>query len=389
MADRQVSVPDRPLRVLRVIARMNVGGPALQVVALQRGLDPARYETRLVVGTVGAGEADYLALRAPDVSATVIPGLGRRINVRGEPLALGALARLIRDFRPDIVHTHTAKAGVLGRIAARCGRVPITVHTFHGHLLHGYFRPSIRRGIVLVEGRLARRTTALVAVGSQVRDDLVAAGIGRREQFTVVPPGVAVPMHDRADARAALGLPAHGEVITFVARLTAVKRPERFLEMAALVAQEHPSACFVIVGEGPYLERLRTQARPMGERVRFLGWRGDVDMVYAASDLVVLTSVNEGMPVSLIEAAAAGRPVVSTNVGSVAEVVEHGVSGLLVTEDVKAIAAAVSRLLGDETLRIRMGDAAARLAEERFGQGRLVNDIDELYQRLAGALSTR
>jgi hypothetical protein len=167
-----------PVRVLRLIARMNVGGPALQVVALQRGLDPERFESRLLIGEPGEGEADYLQLRAPDVEATLVPGLGRSIRAAGDARALAAVIGEIRRFRPDIVHTHTAKAGVLGRIAAGVTRVPHVVHTFHGHLLHGYFGAAGRRAVVTTERVLARRTDVLAAVGAQVRDDLLAAGIG-------------------------------------------------------------------------------------------------------------------------------------------------------------------------------------------------------------------
>jgi glycosyltransferase involved in cell wall biosynthesis len=374
-----------PLRVLRLIARTNVGGPALQVSTLARGLDPARFEQRLLVGSVEDDEADYLELRAPDVEVVRVPGLGRRVRGADELRALRAIRREIVAFRPDIVHTHTAKAGALGRVAAWSARVPITVHTFHGHLLHGYFRPSVTRAVVLVERALAARTTHLVAVGSNVRDDLLAAGIGRPDKFSVVPPGVTVSTPPRAAARAELGLDDAGPVNAFVARLTAIKRPERVVAVARELASSHPDAVVVIVGEGALLEDLRAQAAPLGDRVRFLGWRADVDRIYAAADVVLLTSANEGMPVSLIEAAAAGRPAVSTRVGSVAEVVEDGVTGLLVPEDVAALTAAVRTVLDDDERRAAMGAAAAERADRLFGSRRLVEQTAELYERLAAA----
>ncbi len=182
------------IRVLRVIARMNVGGPALQVTALADGLDPERFEQRLLVGNVGEGEADYLDLRAPHVEATRVRGLGRSPDPTGDARALAALVREMREFRPHIVHTHTAKAGVLGRSAAVLARVPIRVHTFHGHLLHGYFSPRVTSAVTAVERAFADMTTRLVAVGRQVRDELLAAGIGRPDQYVVVPPGVALPV---------------------------------------------------------------------------------------------------------------------------------------------------------------------------------------------------
>lgn len=372
------------LRVLRVIARMNVGGPALQVTGLLDGMDPDRYDHRVLTGHVGPDEADYLALRAPDAAVQYVDGLGRSVRAAADVRALRTLIKEVRAFRPHVVHTHTAKAGVLGRLAARACGVPALVHTFHGHLLHGYFSPAVTRAVVLTERSLARGSTRLVAVGSQVRDDLLAAGIGRAEQYVVVPPGLALPpAPTREEARTALGLPLSAPVVTLVARLTAVKRPERFVEVARALAEQHPAAVFAICGEGALLPELRRQAAGLGDRVRFLGWRGDVETVYAATDLVVLTSDNEGMPVSLIEAALSGVPAVATRVGSVAEVVADGETGILVEPEVAALSAAVDRLLSDNVLRQRMATAAAHRAEALFGRRRLVDDIERLYEQIA------
>ena len=375
------------LRVLRVIARMNVGGPALQVVALMRGLDGTRFEHRLAVGAVGADEADYLALRASDVPVMRIPGLGRALRGRDDARALGHLVHVMRSFRPHIVHTHTAKAGALGRVAAELTGVPVTVHTFHGHLLNGYFSPLRSRAVTRVERVLARRTTRLVAVGARVRDELLAAGIGRPGQYVVVPPGVDLaPPPSQAKARAELGLPPHAATVSFVGRVTGVKAPLRFLDVARRVLEQRPATMFVVAGEGDLLPAMRTAAADLGPRCRFLGWRADVETVHAASDVALLTSDNEGMPVSLIEAALAGRPAVATDVGSVAEVVRHGVTGYVVQPDPAALAASTLRLLGEEDLCRRMGRAAREHAAGSFGATRLVADTDRLYQRLAADL---
>lgn len=372
------------LRVLRIIARMNVGGPALQVTGLLDGMDPERFDHRVLTGHVGPGEADYLALRAPHAAVQHVDGLGRSVRAAADLRAMRTLIREIRAFRPHIVHTHTAKAGVLGRVTARACGVPAVVHTFHGHLLHGYFSPFVTRAVVLTERGLARSSTRLVAVGTQVRDDLLAAGIGRPEQYVVVPPGLALPpAPDRASARTSLGLPLDGHVVTLVARLTAVKRPERFVEVARVLVGRHPDAVFAVCGEGDLLPELQRQAADLGDRVRFLGWRGDVETVYAATDLVVLTSDNEGMPVSLIEAALSGVAAVATRVGSVAEVVADGETGLLVEPSVPALSQAVGLLLADESLRGRLASAAGPRAEALFGRGRLVADIERLYEQIA------
>ena len=196
----------RTLRVMRIIARMNVGGPALQAVTLMRGLPADQFEQRLYTGFVGPDEADYIDLRAPGLTVHRLPTLGRHIGLADDARALVALTAEMRCFRPHIVHTHTAKAGTLGRVAAILARAPGRVHTFHGHLLHGYFGPHTSRLIVGAESALARRTDRLVAVGTQVRDDLLGAGIGQPGQYTVVPPGTRLgPLPDRLCGAQRLG----------------------------------------------------------------------------------------------------------------------------------------------------------------------------------------
>jgi glycosyltransferase involved in cell wall biosynthesis len=376
-------VPAGTVRVLRVIARLNVGGPALQAAVLSRDLDPDRFEQRLVAGALGPREGDYVALRAPDLQVSYLPGLGRAPHAVDDLRALAGLVQTIRRFRPDIVHTHTAKAGVLGRLAARMCGVPATVHTFHGHLLNGYFSPLVSRGVVDVERIFARGTTRLVAVGDQVRRDLLAAGIGRPDQYTVVAPGVRLPPPPpRAMARHQLGLPTDRRVVSFVARLTAVKRPDRFAQMAAIVASRHPETLFVAVGDGELAGDLASRAATAGVPLRLLGWRSQMEAVYAASDVVVLTSDNEGMPVSLIEAQAAGVPCVTTRVGSAPEVIADGETGFVTGSDPSELARAVDRLLEDEVLRSSMGRAAARRAESRFGPERLASDVARIYEEV-------
>jgi glycosyltransferase involved in cell wall biosynthesis len=377
-------MPDRRLRVLRVIARMNVGGPALQVSGLIRGLDPMRFEHRVLAGRVGPDETDFAALRAPDLPLIDAPDLGRSVRAASDVRALSHLVREMRQFRPDIVHTHTAKAGALGRLAAAVSGVPAVVHTFHGHLLRGYFSPAVTRAVVQTERALARRSDRLVAVGGHVRDDLLAARIGKPQQYVVVAPGLELPAPpSRAAARAVLDLPHDAPVVTLVARLTQVKRPDRFLEVARAVVARHPDVVFAVCGDGELLAQLRQRAAPLGERVRFLGWRGDVETVYAATDVALLTSDNEGMPVSLIEAALSGVPAVTTDVGSACEVVAHGETGLVVDASVTALRDAVERLLSDAALRQAMGAAAAPRARALFGVQRLVADTEHLYEQIA------
>ena len=242
-------------------------------------------------------------LRAPDLPFTRVPGLGRSPRARDDFRAFSALVQHMRQFRPDVVHTHTAKAGVLGRLAARLARVPMLVHTFHGHLLHGYFSPAVTSTVIHVERVLARGTTRLLAVGEQVRDDLIRAGIGHADQYVVMPPGIPLgPLPAVGAARKALDLPETGPVVMLMARLTAIKRPDRFVEMAKVLAPTFPEATFVVCGDGELASELRQAGAPLGDRFRLLGWRPDVETAHAVTDVAVLCSDNEGMPVSLIEA---------------------------------------------------------------------------------------
>lgn len=372
-----------PVRVLRIIARMNVGGPAWQSSVLTRGLAGHGYETRLLAGRVDEGEANFVALRDPDLPVVDIEGLGRSVRIGGDLRAFVSICREIRRFRPHIVHTHTAKAGVLGRLAAFVNRVPVRVHTFHGHVLHGYFSPPVSCLVRLVERVLARGTTALVAVGERVRDELVEAGIGQRDRFTAIAPGVEEPPAiDREIARQLLGLPLEVPVVLFVGRLTAVKRPDRLVEAFGMVLERVPEAVLAVAGEGELLEEVRRSVERLGDSVRFLGWQSDVGRLYAAADLVVISSDNEGMPVTLIEAAMAGVPGVTTDVGSASEVVVHGSTGLVVAPDAQDLAHAIVALLVDDDRRSAMGRAAAEQAIVRFSADRLVADHVALYQRI-------
>lgn len=372
------------IRVMRVITRMNVGGPALQASVLMRGLDPERFEQRLYTGAVGPGEADYLDLRAPDVRAHRVATLGRSVRPADDLRTFASLVAEMRRWRPHIVHTHLAKAGLVGRAAAVAARVPVRVHTYHGHLLYGYFSPARTRLVTATERLSAHTTDRLVAVGSRVRDELVAAGVGRTGQYVVVPPGTTLgPLPDRAAAREELGLAGEEPVVAYVGRLTRVKRPDRLADVARRLRRLVPDVRFVVCGGGDAAGEIEAVAGEFGGALRTTGWRSDAETVYAAADLVLLTSDNEGMPVSLIEAGLAGVPVVATNVGSVGEVVRDGVTGLLGPCDADELAVRAARLLVDEPLRREMGMRARMWTERSFGAARLVSDITGVYTAIA------
>jgi glycosyltransferase involved in cell wall biosynthesis len=358
----------QPIRVLRIVARMNVGGPAVEITGLMRGLDPAAFDQRLVTGWCAPDEADFLLTQAPDVPVTRIDGLGRAVRPWDDVRTMARVMAQVRDFEPDVIHTHTAKAGVVGRVAARLtrGRVKV-VHTHHGHLLHGYFGPRRTRAVVELERALSRSTDRLVTVGQRVRDDLLAAGIGRPDQYVVIRSGVELgPLPDRGTARRELGLPAEAGVVVVMGRLTRIKRPDRLAAVAEILHRSHPLAMLVVAGSGDQEPALARRVRERNLPVTMLGWRTDIERILAAADVLLLTSDNEGTPLSAIQAGLAGVPVVSTRVGSVPEVVLHERTGILTSADPRELAAAVGRLLDDSTLAAGMGDAGRHHAEARF-----------------------
>ena len=366
---------------MRVIARMNVGGPAVQVAGLMRSLPREEFDQRLYTGYCADDEADYLEAQAPDIEAIRIEGLGRAPKPGDDLRALAQLTKEIRVFKPHLIHTHTAKAGVLGRTAAKlAGTRAATVHTFHGHLLHGYFSPAKTRAVIAVERYFARSTTQLVAVGPKVRDDLVAAGIGKPEKFTVIPPGLVLPPGPhKTIARRVLGLPQDVPVIGFIGRLTAIKRPDRFAEVVRIVHAQRPEAHFLVAGSGDWVDALRIATA--GLPVTMLGWRNDIETVLASCDGVVLTSDNEGTPLSLIQAGMAGLPVVASDVGSVRDVVREGQTGWLTSPTPESLAAAVVLLLEDPAEAKRRGQHGRTLTLANHGVHRLTEDHIKLYRR--------
>ena len=382
---------DERVRVLRVISRLNIGGPAVHATLLSARLDASRYESLLATGREDRSEGNYLALSGTTLDSLVlVPALRREIRLAGELDALKQLVALVRQFRPQIVHTHTAKAGTLGRLAARWCRVPVTVHTYHGHVLQGYFGAVETRIYIAIERWLARRTTRLLAVSERVREELLALGIGRAERFDVVPLGLELaPFLDaeawRGQLRHELGYSEQDVLVGIVARLVPIKAHEIFLRAAVALSQRAPHTRFLVIGDGERRAELETLARQLGlgDRVRFLGWRLDLHRVYVDLDVVVLASRNEGSPVSLIEAMAAARPVVATRVGGVPDIVKHGRQGLLVpADDVEALASAIEDVVTAPDRGRKMGEAGRTRVYPAFTAERLVADIDRLYTEL-------
>jgi glycosyltransferase involved in cell wall biosynthesis len=392
----------RPVKILRVIARLNMGGPALHVAYLTAGLQERGYDTTLVAGSLARGE-DSMAFVADELGVEVvrIDELGREISPLRDVMATIRLARLIRRERPQILHTHTAKAGTVGRVAALMAgthRPPIVVHTFHGHVLRGYFGPFRSFFFRAIERWLAAGSTALVAVSPQVRDDLVALKVAPRERFVVIRLGieleerVAADQDGRLESRRYLGIPTDRFAVGWIGRMTAVKRTDDVLLAFKRLRESVVDACLCMVGDGPDREYLERRAHELGvvHDTLFLGYQEDVAPFYAAFDALVLPSGNEGTPVSAIEALAAGRPVVATRVGGLPDVVRDGEDGFLVEPGATGeLADRLARLASDPKLRKRMGDEGRARVLPRYAVDRLVDDVDRLYRALLSAEGER
>ena len=380
----------RPIRVARVIARLNVGGPAQHVILLTAGLDPARFQSTLITGVPDPDEGDLSPLaRSRGLAPVVIPPLGRVMRPAHDLAALGRLVALFRRLRPDLVHTHTAKAGTLGRLAARLAGVPIIVHTFHGHVLEGYFSPALTRIFLGIERALARRTDRIVTVSPRVRESLLALGIGRPEQVEVVPLGLplerfAAAAPGTARLRERLAIPPAAPLLGSVGRLVPIKdHPTLF---AALCHRGVGAAHLLVVGDGERRTALEAMARSLGlaERVHFLGWRDDLETILPELDMVICSSRNEGTPVALIEAMASGVPVLSTDVGGVADLVTHGKTGWLVPAgNPAALAGGIQDLLEDAERRRLLVTAARPVALGIYGASGLIQRVEALYTALA------
>jgi len=382
----------RGIPVLRVIARLNVGGPALHVAYLSAGLTPRGYDTTLVAGTIARGEESmaYVAEKA-GVRLVALPSLSREIAPVHDAVAAFRLARLIREVRPTILHTHTAKAGTVGRVAALLAgdaRPPIVIHTFHGHVLQGYFGPTKSSVFRLLERMLAKVTTVLVAVSPEVRDDLVRLGVAPAEKFVVIRLGIELEQRvatdvPREETRRRLGTPPERFLVGWLGRMTGVKQTQDLLTVLATLRENGVDAGLLVVGDGP--DRVafeeRAQALGLARHCLFLGYQEEVAPWYSAMDAVALPSGNEGTPVTVIEALAARKPVVAYAVGGVPDVVREGVDGFLVERgDTSAMAERLAQLAADPELGVRLGAAGRDRVLDRYGVGRLLDDVDRLYQ---------
>jgi glycosyltransferase involved in cell wall biosynthesis len=360
------------MRVLHVIARLNVGGTARYIAQLATELPKHGMETFVATGFVQGAEVEDESAQSIDVIR--IKSMGRSINLIKDHFARKQLAKIISEVKPDIIHTHTFKAGYVIRM--RKQPVPV-VHTFHGHLLDDpEFSGFKSKVIVEVERKLAKRSTKLVTVGRRVGDELLEQKIGYRTQYVNIPPGVVpVEVTPKQKALANLGLEDTGApIVGWIARVTGVKNPMRALE----VADALPDTRFVMAGGGDLLGQVKAIAPA---NVSVIGW-ADAGDLFGVSDIILSTSENEGIPVALIEAQLAGKPVVATDVGSVSEVILNHETGIVTNKNAGSIASAVESLVLDKTTREEMGRLAIARAQALFSVDRMINAHIELYKSI-------
>jgi glycosyltransferase involved in cell wall biosynthesis len=383
-------------RLVRIIARLNVGGAAQQVCMLHEKLR-ATFDTYLITGSLAEGEHDMGYLLSSEHNVLRLPKMSREISLVADALTFWKIYRFLRNVRPQIVHTHTAKAGGLGRLAAWFAGVPVIVHTYHGHVFHGYFSPLITRIFLSIERFLGRISTRIIAISeSQWQDLALNYRIARPEKISIIHNGFDLgrfSKSNRESARASLGVGKDEFAVVWAARLVPVKDVELLAAVIKKAAESSRKFRFLIVGDGT--ERARFESLIAGcNNVSLLGWRTDMETIWAAADAALLTSRNEGTPTALIEAMAARVPFVATNVGAVQDVAvgplqdlpdakgSQAANGFLTARTPEALTSCLETLARDVTLAKQMGEEGHIFVMERFSTSRLMAELTALYHSL-------
>jgi len=379
---------DKPLKQVHIIARLNVGGPAIHVALLGEAFKARGDEYTLISGMIDPGEGDmaYYSIER-GVQPLFLAELGRSLNPLNDVVTIWKLYRMLRRIKPDVVHTHTAKAGFVGRIAAWLARVPVIVHTFHGHVFHGYFSPAKTQLFLFLERFTARLSDTIITITPHLRDELADTyHITRKDHITVVPYGLdlspfAAMPRKNGGFRQAWDIPADALLVGIVGRFVPIKNHTLFLEAAAIIHHEIPEVRFALVGDGELREAIEAhiESLELHDVVTITGWQRDMPPIYADLDVLVISSNNEGTPFTLIEAMATGCPVVSTDVGGVADLLDNGRLGALVPpNNPQALADAILQVLRNPP------DSAQTkaLTLEHYSVARLVDDLDKLYRNL-------
>jgi glycosyltransferase involved in cell wall biosynthesis len=371
------------IKVVQIVTRMNTGGVAVLIQDLVSGLDPNLYEVHLITGKCSPGEEDYVRARGITLGEIRIDAMSRSLRPLMDLKAFLILIRSLRRLNPDIIHTHTSKAGLIGRIAARIA-VPHSkvIHTFHGHLLQGYFSKIATKFLIFTERNLARISDVLISMGNEVKKNLLEVKIGRDDQYVVALPGVKLNQPNLENREVLKFKEDHvGQVIfTFVGRLSPIKRCDRIIELARSEAIAKQPIHFLLIGDGELREKLEKDS--IGLSVTFIGWQTRIEDWLAASDAGILLSDNEAVPLAMIEAGYAGLPVIATEVGSMADVVINQVNGYLVKTNTGDIIEKVLSIALDANLRKQMGIKGKELAIEHFSVAAMISKHEEIYSQL-------
>jgi glycosyltransferase involved in cell wall biosynthesis len=372
-----------PIKVAHIVTRMNTGGVAVLIAEIFKSCDRSAFDFTLITGTCQSGEEDYVQAHGLKLNEIQVSAMNRSLNPLKDLIALISIIRALNQLKPDIVHTHTSKAGLLGRIASKiaCPRAKV-VHTYHGHLLQGYFSRLATKLIVLTEKNLARISDVLVSMGNHVKKELLAAGVGDESQYEVLFPGVAAGNAIVTTSEISEFKSKHrGKLIcTFVGRLSMIKRCDRIVELAKMAELQNQLIHFLIIGDGELRFELETNSHNLP--ISFLGWQSNSAQWLAISDMAILLSDNEAVPLAMIEAGLAGLPVVATNVGSMADVVINGVNGFLTSTKIEEISAALLMLAQRPELRQEMGAAGRNLAQSRFSTEAMISAHQDIYSQL-------
>ena len=375
--------PSTPkLKVVHVVTRMNTGGVAVLISELVAGMDSEKFDVHLITGGCSPGEEDYLQARGIELQQISISSMQRSLRPLQDLTAFLQLTKELKRLKPDIVHTHTSKAGLLGRVAARIATPKARViHTFHGHLLHGYFSKPATQVITFSERALAGISDILISMGNEVKANLLAVKIGKPQQFQVAFPGVRENKPNLRNLDAAKFKEEHSQnvIFTFVGRLSPIKRCDRIIETAIQVSNHVPSPYFLIIGDGELRKSLEIQAS--GLPITFLGWESHTEDWLAISDAAILLSDNEAVPLAMIEAGLAGLPVIATNVGSMGDVVENEINGFLVDPIINEITSKIVSLSELPELRRNLGDRGKELARQRFSVETMIKRHEEIYSQ--------
>ncbi len=373
-------------KIIQIIARLNVGGPAVHVTLLTGHFSGEDWQSLLVTGIHGANEGDmtYLAEQY-GIKPLVLKGFGRDISLWHDLRVIRQLFLILRREKPDIVCTHTAKAGTLGRLAAFLARVPRIYHTFHGNVFHGYFSSLNSRFYILMEKILAHISTSIIAISERQKQELVSYGITRAAKIRVIPLGLdfsrMLPCDPERSLATRLGIAATSTTVALVGRITAIKAPSLFIKAAQEVLKQRTDVHFLMIGDGELKDECQAEVEILGLQghFSFTGFLADLKILYGSLDIVCLTSINEGTPVSLLEAMACGKLVISTSVGGVPDFVKDEVNGFLCPADPHDFAARIIACLDDPGKYQNMREKASQDIKRHYSKERLFEDCERLF----------